>query len=204
MTNGGWTLVASMGDPRLLPFLDDYLSSEQTPSLGNNWMHTNYLEILGTDVRVGEQSLAGSSGVISSKSTIAHLEMQLAGTGNYISQNDGDMYGAWIATGGSWNYTPSGCTNDQCPTTNGERDHSQSYRIAIFGGDCHSSCRYDGNDSRNGFTYRDYGSASSPQRIGNRAWWSDATVGGGTGLGVEISGTNYGQSGTEYRDVWIR
>ena len=42
--------------------------------------------------------------------------------------------------------------------------------------------------------------------LGIETWWSDATVGGGTGLGVEIpnSYSGYGQSSTEYRDVWIR
>jgi hypothetical protein len=204
MTNGGWALVASMGDPRLLPFLDNYLSTEQSPSLGQNWLHTNYVEILGTEVRVGEQVASGVN-----TGTVFQINDCDSGDAacwysSYISQNDGDMFGAWIATGGSWNLVPSGCTNDQCPTTNGERDHSQAFRLAIFGGDCHSNCNTGGNDTRNGFVYRDYGTSTSPSRIGNRAWWSAASTGGGTSLGVEIPNANYGQTGTEYRDIWIR
>ena len=204
MTNGGWALVASMGDPRLLPFLDNYLSTEQSPSLGQNWLHTNYVEILGTEVRVGEQIASGVN-----TGTVFQINDCDSGDAacwysSYISQNDGDMFGAWIATGGSWNLVPSGCTSDQCPTSGGDRDHSQAFRLAIFGGDCHSNCNTGGNDTRNGFVYRDYGTSSSPSRIGNRAWWSDASTGGGTSLGVEIPNANYGQSGTEYRDIWIR
>ena len=33
---------------------------------------------------------------------------------------------------------------------------------------------------------------------------SAASTGGGTSIGVEIPNANYGQTGTEYRDIWIR
>jgi hypothetical protein len=202
---GGWTLVGTLGDARFLPFLDTVVSTQTSPNISSNWLHAGYADIQGTDVRVGTMTASGST-----FGNIFQINDCSSGDaacwyGSYISQNDGDTFGAWIATGGSWGAVPSGCTDDQCPASNGDRDHSQSYRFAIFGGDCHSNCNSDGNDTRNGFTYRDYGSAFSPSRIGNRAYWSNATLGGGTSLNSTPSGgADYGQSGTQFRDLWIR
>ena len=123
----------------------------------------------------------------------------------FINQNDGDSFGAWIVNGGSYGLVPGGCTNDQCPALNGDRDHSASYRIAIFGGDCHSSCNTGGNYSLYGLTFRDYGTATSPSRIGNQAYWSNDTTGGGSTLNLtSTGGADYGQGGTAYRNLWIR
>lgn len=202
---GGWTLVGRIGDPRLLPNLDRTLGAIAAPGGTGNILLTGYAAIQGTDVRVGRQV-----GVGTNRGNIFQINDCTAGDaacwyGRYIAQNDGDTYGAWLTTGGAWGNVPAGCVTDQCPTNGGDRDQSAPQRIAIFGGDCHVGCDSGGDDSRNGFTYRDYGDAAAPSRIGNQATWGNGTtMSGVTTLGTQISVTDYGQSGTQYRDLWIR
>jgi hypothetical protein len=202
---GGWALVGRIGDPRYLPQLDRNLGAITAPGGMGNALHTSFANITGNSVRVGRQV-----GVGTNTGNFFQINDCTAGDaacwfGRFMAQNDGDTYGAWLTAGGAWGNVPAGCTNDQCPTQMGERDQSLPQRIAIFGGDCHSTCNTDGDDTRNGFTYRDYGSAAMPSRVGNRAWWGSGTVtSGSTALGVEIPNVDYGQTGTQYRDLWIR
>ena len=70
---------------------------------------------------------------------------------------------------------------------------------------CCYCCRDGGDDSRNGLTYRDYGDATTPSRVGNQATWGAGTVTpGATALGAQISIVDYGQGATDWRDLWIR
>ena len=202
---GGWTLVGRMGDPRYLPQLTRNLGAITAPAGTGNLLHTQYAAIQGSHVRVGRQ--VGQGTTVGNFYQINDCSMGDAACwyGRFINQNDGDTFGAWLVAGGNWGFVPTGCTNDQCPTSGGDRDHSQAQRIAIFGGDCHSSCNSGGDQTRNGLVYRDYGTAESPSRIGNRAWWGAGTVtSGATGLGSEIPNVDYGQNGTAWRDLWIR
>ena len=202
---GGWTLVGRIGDPRLLPNLDRTVGAIAAPGGTGNILITGFAAIQGTDVRVGRQV-----GVGTNRGNIFQINDCTAGDaacwfGRFIGQNDGDSYGAWLTAGGAWNNVPAGCTSDGCPTNAGDRDQSLPQRIAIFGGDCHSTCNSGGDDVRNGFTYRDYGDATTPSRIGNQATWGNGTtMSGVTTLGTQISIVDYGQGGTQYRDLWIR
>ncbi|MFO0606731.1 MAG: fibrinogen-like YCDxxxxGGGW domain-containing protein [Polyangiales bacterium] len=202
---GGWTLVGRLGDPRYFPQADRNLGAITSPGGSGNILHTNYAAITGTAIRVGRQVGTGTN-----TGNLYQISDCTTGDascwyGRYIAQNDGDTFGAWITAGGNWGFVPGGCTTDQCPTTGGDRDHSLPQRIAIFGGDCHYTCASGGDDVRNGLTYRDYGDATSPQRVGNRGWWGAGTVTpSATALGVEIPNVDYGENGTQWRDLWIR
>ncbi len=203
---GGWALVGRIGDPRFLPFLDTTMVAITAPGGMGNALHPAYASMTGTAVRVGRHVASGTNA-----GNFFQINDCTAGDaacwyGSYIAQNDGDMYGAWLGAGGAWRSVPAGCVDDQCPTLGGERDQPGPQRIAIFGGDCHVNCNTDGNDTRNGFVYRDYGTSAMPSRIGNRAWWGAGTVtAGSTALGSpELTGIDYGQSGTQWRDLWIR
>lgn len=204
-SGGGWMLVGRMGDSRLLPHLDRFLGAIDAPAGTGNVLHSQFAAIRGTDIRVGAMIGLGSN-----VGTLYQINDCTAGDaacwyGSFIGQNDGDTFGAWITNGGAWGLVPAGCGSDQCPANGGDRDHSQANRIAIFGGDCHSSCSSGGNDVRNGLTFRDYGTADAPSRNGNQSIWGDGTVNAGsTSLGLQISRTDWGQGGTQYRDIWIR
>ncbi|MFO0560813.1 MAG: fibrinogen-like YCDxxxxGGGW domain-containing protein [Polyangiales bacterium] len=202
---GGWMLVGRMGDPRLLPNLDRTLGAITAPGGMGNILHTNFASMTGTAIRVGRQIGTGTN-----TGNFFQINDCTAGDaacwfGRYIAQNDGDSYGAWLTAGGAWGNVPAGCATDQCPTDAGDRDQSLPQRIAIFGGDCHSTCSTGGDDVRNGFTYRDYGDPTTPSRIGNRGTWGAGTVTpGSTALGTQINTIDYGQGGTDWRDLWIR
>ncbi len=202
---GGWTLVGRLGDPRYLPHLDRNLGAITAPGGTGNLFHTRFAAIRGSAVRVGR--MVGTGTTVGNFYQINDCSTGDAACwyGRYINQNDGDTFGAWLVAGGNWGFVPSGCTSDQCPTAGGDRDHSQTQRVALFGGDCHFTCNSEGDDTRNGFTFRDYGSADMPSRNGNRAFWGAGTVtSGATALGPEIPVADYGQSGTQWRDLWIR
>jgi len=202
---GGWTLVGRLGDPRYLPQLDRNLGAITAPAGVGNILHTQYAALRGSAVRVGR--MVGTGTTVGNFFEINDCSTGDAACwyGRFLNQNDGDTFGAWLTAGGNWGFVPTGCGADQCPTTSGDRDHSQAQRIAIFGGDCHASCSSNGDIVRNGFTYRDYGTALAPVRVGNRGWWGAGTVtSGATPLGSEIPIVDYGQGGTAWRDLWIR
>jgi hypothetical protein len=202
---GGWTLVGRLGDPRYLPQLDRNLAVITAPGGMGNALHPQYAAITGTAMRVGRQVGSGTNTGNFYQINDCSSGDAACWYGRYIAQNDGDTFGAWLTTGGNWGFVPGGCTNDQCPTNGGDRDHSIAQRIAIFGGDCHASCNNGVDDVRNGLVYRDYGDAASPSRVGNQATWGNGTVtSGATALGTQISIVDYGQGGTQWRDLWIR
>ena len=209
---GGWALVASINAPQRMFQLDNAVAGAALSPNGNsNTVHPNFAQITGTDVRVGRFVGQG---------TTAGNVFQINDCGGgdaacvygaRINQNDGDGFGAWITSGGSFNNIPGGCTGDGCPAGGGDRDHSQANRIAIFGGDCHSSCA---DRARNGFTYFDYGSETAPARAGDRFYWSEGTTSPGQEATITtevscspslacISG-DAGSTTSSFRDVWIR
>ena len=208
---GGWMLVGTMGDPRILPHLnrDEYLADQpwDVDADGANRLHAAYATpfMAGTELRVGRMIARGDN--VGTLYEINDCDNGDAACwySSYLGQNDGDMFGAWISNGGSFRAVPGGCGGDQCPSDGGDRDHSQANRIAIFGGDCHSSCRDDGDDRRNNLVFRDYSTASNPTRLGNRATWSRGTVElGATSLGSQRNASDWGQGGTDWRNIWIR
>jgi len=202
---GGWTLVGRLGDPRYFPQADRALGALTAPGGTGNLLHTDYAAITGTAMRVGRQVGSGSNTGNIYQISDCSVGDASCWYGRYMSQNDGDTFGAWLTAGGNWGFVPGGCTNDQCPTNGGDRDHSQPQRIAIFGGDCHSSCNNGVDDVRNGLVYRDYGSSDAPARVGNQATWGNGTVTpGATTLGTQISIVDYGQGGAQWRDLWVR
>ena len=205
-SGGGWSLIGKIGDPRYLPRLALFnVSTQLDPNLSQNWIHANYSSITGKNIMVGV--MIGNGSNVGNFYQISNCDGGDASCwyNYFINQNDGDSFGAWILNGGSYGLVPSGCTGDQCPASGGDRDHSATYRVAIFGGDCHSSRNSEGDDYLNGFIFRDYGTATSPSRIGNQAYWSYATTGQGSSLNLSSTGsTNYGQGGTQYRNLWIK
>jgi hypothetical protein len=202
---GGWTLLGRLGDPRYLPNLDRNLGSITAPGGTGNLLITQHASITGTAVRVGRMVGTGTNTGNFYQINDCSSGDAACWYGRYISQNDGDTFGAWLTAGGNWGFVPGGCGDDQCPTSGGDRDHSAAQRIAIFGGDCHSSCNNGVDDVRNGLVYRDYGDPTSPARIGNRGWWGAGTVTpGATALGQTNEIADYGQGGTLWRDLWIR
>ena len=212
MTEDGeaWMLVATMGDPRMLPHLnrEEFLEGGTwQPGGEGNRLHPRYTSpsMAGTEMRVGLMVVRGETeGSLYAINDCSEGDAA-CWYSQYINQNDGDMFGAWIGNGGNFGHVPGGCAGDQCPARGGDRDHSQEHRIAIFGGDCHSSCRDGGNDQRNGLTFRDYGTADDPTRLGNQATWSAGTTeAGATNLGSERSANDWGQGGSDWRDIWIR
>ena len=202
---GGWSLVAAITAPQRMFHLDlDVGSTAASPGGDANWLHPNYAQITGHDVRVGRMVGSGTTvGTI--------LEINDCGSSDAaciysrrIGQNDGDQFGSWITHGGSFNSMPGGCGYDGCPASGGDRDHDQAHRIAIFGGDCHSNC---GDRSHNGFTYADYSTdTATPGSEGARYFWSTGTVTPGqTSLGTETQSSNLDSvPASEIRDVWIR
>jgi hypothetical protein len=204
LDGGGWTLVGTMGDPRLLPQLANYTTAVTTVPGSENRIHSSYDLILGTSIRVGRHVGTGTNSGNFYQINDCGSGDAACWYGSYIAQNDGDTFGAWITQGGSFNLVPSGCTTDRCPASGGDRDHSQAYRIAIFGGDCYDDCGVS-QDFKNGLTYYDFGTPASPSRLGSSATWGDGTVtSGSTTLGTEMNADNYGETGTQWRDLWIK
>ena len=87
---------------------------------------------------------------------------------------------------------------------------------ATFGGDCGDHCATDGNRSANGLVFRSHRpgvyvdteegaeSFNSYTRIGSRAAWSRATTEPhNTVLARQMNSQDFGQFGTQCRDVWM-
>ena len=209
----GWTLVATIGSAPALIHLDLFgeMSDAWAPGGTTNRLHDQYTSILGSSVRVGRMVGEGSSiGNIFEINDCDSDDDAACLWSHRISQNDGDQFGNWIIQGGSWESDPGGCSNDHCPTSDrNDRDNQPEFRIATFGGDCHSSCN---NRVHNGFHYADYSSdQNNPSNMGERSWWSEGTVTPGQTDLVDGSRTPGGEcltrgicSGELFCDVWIR
>jgi hypothetical protein len=200
---GGWTLVATVGGPGTLAHLttDGEMSDGWSPGEHTNRLHSHYTEITGTEVRVGRMVGTGTN-----VGNILQINDCTAGDAaclwsQRITQNDGDMYGNWVTNGATFRHDPGGCTSDGCPARSGtDRDYSPEHRIAIFGGDCYSSCA---SDSGGGFSYTTWGPS--------HAYWSQGTVTpGATAINTEgptSRSCNHQASdcpAASFRDVWIR
>lgn len=211
---GGWTLVATVSHPFILPFMDLYLTDEPwaPEPRDQRRMHSQFRQILGTDIRVGRMVGTGSA-------TGDVLQINDCGSDDaacihseHIGQNDGDEFGHWVLHGASyWNSIPGGCGNDGCPATDGDRDHDASLRIAIWGGDCYSGC---GTNQRNGFQYTRANGNTDANTYGVSRWfWSVGTeTSGSTQLGPQQGGVSCNvnspadcpfDSGLS-RNVWIK